>query len=133
MKYFAPLKTKDILSLIGLIIIGFSWILIDQIFIKESSQRFIAFTILMILLFQIQFWINKPQKIWYYANILSLILVIFVILSSIVMHVIIYHDFSDKFKHSILIWIITGLMPYLSGMIYKLIRTKQSTTAQQCV
>jgi len=133
MKYFAPLKTKDILSLIGLIIIGFAWIMIDQIFLKQSSQRFIAFTILMILLFQIQFWINKPQKIWYYANILSLILVVFVVLSSIVMHVIIYHDFADKFKHSILIWIITGIMPYLSGMIYKLIRTKESTTAQHMV
>ncbi|MBK8807070.1 MAG: hypothetical protein IPO21_10645 [Bacteroidales bacterium] len=70
MKYFASIKIKDILSLIGLIIIGFAWIMIDQIFLKQSNQRFIAFTGLLILLFQIQFWTNKPQKIWHYANTL---------------------------------------------------------------
>ena len=124
MKYFTPLKIKDILSLIGLIIIGFAWIMIDQIFLKQSSQRFIAFTILLILLFQIQFWINKPQKIWYYANTLSLILVLFVILSSVLMHVVIYHDFANKIFHSILIWIITGIMPYLTGLIFMITRKK---------
>ena len=124
MKYFTPLKIKDILSLIGLIIIGFAWIMIDQIFLKQSSQRFIAFTILLILLFQIQFWINKPQKIWYYANTLSLILVLFVILSSVLMHVVIYHDFASKIFHSILIWIITGIMPYLTGLIFMITRKK---------
>ena len=124
MKYFASLKIKDVLSLIGLIIIGFAWIMIDQIFLKQSTPRFIAFTMLLILLFQIQFWINKPQKIWHYANILSLILVIFVILSSILMHVVIYHDFASKIFHSILIWIITGTMPYFSGLIYMIIRKK---------
>ena len=124
MKYFTPLKIKDILSLIGLIIIGFAWIMIDQIFLKQSSQGFIAFTILLILLFQIQFWINKPQKIWYYANTLSLILVLFVILSSVLMHVVIYHDFASKIFHSILIWIITGIMPYLTGLIFMITRKK---------
>ncbi len=122
MKYFTPLKKRDILSLIGLILIGFTWILVDQIFLKESSQRFVAFTVLLILMFQIQFWINKPQLIWNYANTLSLILVIFVALSSIAMHALINHDFADKFKHSILIWMIVGIMPYLSGMIYKITR-----------
>jgi hypothetical protein len=124
MKYFTSLKLRDILSLIGLIIIGFAWIMIDQIFLKQPSQRFMAFTILLILLFQIQFWINKPQNIWYYANTLSLIFVIFVILSSFVMHVLIYHDFASKMLHSILIWIITGIMPYFTGMIYMIIRKK---------
>lgn len=124
MKYFASLKIKDILSLIGLIIIGFAWIMIDQVFLKQSSQRFIAFTILLILLFQIQFWINKPQMIWHYANTLSLILVIFVMLSSIIMHVVIYDDFASKLFHSILISIITGIMPYFTVLIYMLARKK---------
>lgn len=121
MRYFASLKTKDILSLTGLIIVGFAWIGIDQIILKRSDHRFISFTILMILLFQIQFWINRPHNIWHYANILSLILVIFVVLSSVVIHAIIIHDFADKFQHSVLIWGITGIMPYLSGLIYKII------------
>ncbi len=124
MKYFVSLKSKDVLSIIGLVIIGFTWIMIDQLFIKQSSQRFYAFVILLVFLFYIQFWINKPQNIWYYANTLAIILVIFVILSSVVMHVIIYHDFSDKIKHSILIWLITGFMPYIVGLIYYVIKNK---------
>lgn len=120
MRYFTSLKTKDILSLTGLIIVGFAWIGIARIILKQSDQRFIAFTILMIILFQIQFWINRPGKIWHYANILSLSLVIFVVMSSVVIHVIIYNDFADKFQHSVLIWILTGIMPYLSGLIYKI-------------
>jgi FlaA1/EpsC-like NDP-sugar epimerase len=118
MKYFAPLKLKDILSLIGLVIIGFTWIMIDQIIFKQSSQRFIVFTVLMILLFQLQFWINKPKKIWRYANTLSFILVLFVIISSLVMHLVIYNDIADKKYHSILIWIITGILPYFTSLVY---------------
>lgn len=118
MRYFARLKVKDIISLIVLIIVGFSWIMIDQLVLKQSSQRFIVFSLIMILLFYLQYWFNKPKAIWYYANSISLILLIFVVFSSIVMHVIINHDFADKLKHSILIWIITGLMPYLTGSIY---------------
>jgi len=118
MKYFSRLKIKDILSLIGLVIIGFAWVMIDQIFIKQSGYRFIVFSLIMVILFYVHYLINKPQMIWYYANSIALILLIFVILSSVIMHVLIYHDFADKYKHSVLIWIITGLMPYFIGLIY---------------
>jgi hypothetical protein len=119
MKNLAPLKAKDIVSIIVLIIIGFSWILVDQIFLKQANLRFIAFIVLMVALFQIQFWINKPQQIWHYANSLSLILLLFVITSSLVMHVLIYHNFAKMKYHSFLIWIITGLMPYLTALFYR--------------
>jgi hypothetical protein len=118
MKYFSSLKIKDILSLTGLIIIGFSWIMTDQIFLKHSGERFIAFTVILILLFLVQFWIIRPTKIWQYANTISLILLIVVILLSIVMHVLIKHDFAGKIMHSILIWIVVGVMPYIAGLIY---------------
>jgi len=124
MKHFASLKTKDILSLIGLVVIGFVWILIDQEFIKESGQRFPAFIGLMVILLQLQFRINKPQKIWPYANMIAVLLVAFVVLSSFVMHVFIFKDFPHNFGHSILIWIITGTMPYISGLIYVVLRKK---------
>jgi hypothetical protein len=124
MKYFTKLKTKDIMSLAGFIVMGFAWILVDQVFLNKSSSRFVAFILLMTVLFFLQYVINKPQKIWHYANTIALILLIFVILSSIVMHVFIYHDFESRLKHSVLIWAITVAMPYATGFLYSLKKIK---------
>ncbi|HEX2934245.1 MAG TPA: hypothetical protein VHO72_02735 [Bacteroidales bacterium] len=125
MKYFAPLKNKDIVTLIGLVIAGFAWIMTDQLFLKSSSHRFIAFIIVMILLFQAQFRLNKPLRIWYYANTLSFILLSVTVLLSIVMHVIIAHDFVSTLSHILLLWLITGLMPHVSALIYAITGAKQ--------
>lgn len=120
MKYFSPFKTKDIISLIISVTIGIFWILIDQVFLNESSQRFIAFSVLLILLLWSQFKINKPLNIWHYANTLMSILVVFVIICSIIMHVIILHDFIEILPHSVLLWMIAGISPYVSGLIYRI-------------
>jgi hypothetical protein len=69
---------------------------------------------------------NKPQMVWHYSNVLSLVLVAFVVISSVVIHAIINHDFSEKYQHSILIWVITGMMPYLSGLIYKVTKKNKA-------
>lgn len=121
MKYFSPLKSKDIISLIILIVIGFCWTLTDQFFFKNSGQRFIAFILVVLIIFYLQFSINKPAKIWYYANTIALISVSFSLIISIIMHVIIRHDFSVK---SVLISLIIAVVPYITGLIY-LLRMKK--------
>ena len=113
--FLSPLKRKDCLTLIGLIIIGFGWLLIDQIFLTEVYQRFIAFFILIFILYYLQFAINKPINVMNYANSIALITVSFIVIVSFIMHVIIKNDFTYK---SILIWVIAGLLPYLTGFIY---------------
>jgi len=113
--FLSPLKLKDCLTLIGLIIIGFGWLLIDQIFLPEVYQRFIAFFILIFMLYYLQFTINKPVNIINYANSIALITVSFIVIVSFIMHVIINNDFTYK---SILIWVISGLLPYLTGFFY---------------
>jgi hypothetical protein len=113
--FLSPLKLKDCLTLIGLIIIGFGWLLIDQIFLPEVYQRFIAFFILIFILYYLQFAINKPVNVISYANSIALITVSFIVIVSFIMHVIINNDFTYK---SILIWVISGLLPYLTGFIY---------------
>ena len=120
-KYLTPLKLKDYLTLIGLIIVGFGWLLIDQIFLQETYQRFIAFFIMMLALYYFQFAINRPIQVIPYANTIALITFSFVVIVSLIMHVIINKDFSYK---SVLIWIISGLLPYLTGLIYLMIRKK---------
>jgi hypothetical protein len=118
-KHLSPLKSRDILTLIGLIAIGFGWLLIDQIFLPETYQRFIAFFILVFVLFYSQFAINKPINIIYYANSIALITVSFIVIASLIMHVIINKDFTYK---TIWIWIFSGLLPYITGLLYMKIK-----------
>jgi hypothetical protein len=91
--YLSPLKLKDILTLIGLIIVGFGWVLIDQIFLAEAYQRFIAFIILVFILCYLQFALNEPAKVIHYCNSIALITLSFAVIVSIIMHVIINKDF----------------------------------------
>jgi hypothetical protein len=124
MKYFAPFKIKDFITLIITIVIGFSWVMISHYVLSQSSQRFIAFSILIMLLLYFQFLINKPPNIWRYTNTLSLILLLFVILLSIIMHVIINNDLISKISHLLLLCLITCIMPYLMAIIYIITRKK---------
>lgn len=114
--YFHSLKLKDVITLAGLIIIGFGWLLIDQMLLSEAYQRFIAFFILIFALYYLQFSINKPERVFRYANSIALISLSFIVLVSLVMHVIINNDFTFK---SVLIWIISGSLPYIVGFIYQ--------------
>lgn len=118
-KYLSPLKLKNVLTLIGLIIIGFGWLLIDQILLPETYQRLIAFSILIFALFYLQFVLNNPENIIHYANTVALITVSFILTVILIMHVLILNDFSYK---QIMILVLSGVLPYLSGMVYKLTR-----------
>ena len=124
MKYFEQFKFKDFITLIISVIIGFTWVMISHYVLNQSSYRFIAFSVLIMLLLYFQYWINKPSKIWRYANSISLILLLFVILLSIIMHVIINNDLTSKILHLLLLCFITGIMPYLIALIYMLTRKK---------
>jgi hypothetical protein len=119
-KYLSPLKLKDYLTLTGLVIIGFGWILIDQVFLSETYQRFSAFCIFIFVLFYLQFVINKPTNVIHYCNSIALIIISFVVIVSLLIDVIIRNNFSIKL---IMIWIISGLLPYLTGFVY--MRTKK--------
>jgi hypothetical protein len=118
--HLSPLKLKDCLTLICLIIIGFGWLLIDQIFLPEVNQRFIAFFILLLILYYLQFAINKPVNVMHYANSIAAITVSFIVIVSLIMHVVINNDFTYK---TIIIWLITAFLPYVAGFTY--IKTKK--------
>jgi hypothetical protein len=124
MKYFEQLKFKDFITLISSVIISFTWVMISHSVLNQSSYRFIAFSVLIMLLLYLQYWINKPSKIWRYTNSISLILLLFVIMLSIIMHVIINNDLGRKILHLLLLCLITCAMPYLIAFIYMLTRKK---------
>ncbi len=122
MKYFSTLKTRDILCLVVFIATGFGWILIDQLFLAESWQRMIALVLVLCFLFFLQFLINKPEKLLFYANTIALVSVLFVMATAVLMHVIIRHDFSVK---GLIILAITASIPYGSAGIYLLMKKKR--------
>jgi len=122
--YFAPFRMKDFITLLITIAIGFTWIMISHYVLSQSSQRFLAFSVLIMTLLYVQYLINRPTHIWRYANTLSFILLIFVILISIVMHVIINNDLSSKILHLLLLCLITCIVPYLMALIYMITRKK---------
>jgi len=124
MKYFATLRIKDFITLIGSVIIGFAWVMISHYVLNQSIHRFFAFSVLIMLLMYLQYWINKPSMIWQYANSISLILLLFVILLSFIIHVLVRNDLSSKISHLLLLCLITGLIPYLMAFIYTISRKK---------
>jgi hypothetical protein len=119
---FVKLRRKDWLTLCGVIVVGFGWLLVDQWFLSEVYQRFIALFIILLLLFWVQFIISKPKEIYAYSNTLALICCLFIVVVSIVIHVFIKNDLSYK---SILIWANACVLPYLSGGLYFLTRKKR--------
>ena len=122
MKYFSSLKIRDIISLTVLIAAGFGWILIDQEFLSETYQRMLAFTVILTVLYLLQFVINKPENIWKYATTVAVLSITFVILTSIIMHILVHHDFTVK---GLIIISITAAVPYCSGGIYLLTRSRK--------
>ena len=122
--YFAPFKIKDLITLTITIVIGFAWVMISHYVLSQSIQRFLTFSVLIMILLYLQYLINKPMLIWRYANTLSLILLIIVVLLSIVMHVIINNDLKSKIFHLLLICLITCTVPYVIALIYKITRKK---------
>lgn len=115
MKYFSPLSLKDCLCLVGVFILGFGWLLIDQLFFSAVSLRFLALIIILVSLFYIQFRISNPENVFQYVNSISLVALALIVLISLIIHVLINNDFNYK---SILIWLVTSTIPYLAGFIY---------------
>lgn len=116
MKHFAPLSPKDCLYLAGVFVLGFGWLLIDQWFLPSVITRFLALIVILLLLFYLQFRITKPENIFQYVNSLIAVSLSLIVLISLIVHVLINDDFNYI---SLLIWLVSGTIPYLAAYIYK--------------
>ena len=122
MSCFTSFKRKDWLSLVLVIVAGFGWLLIDQLFLPEVYQRFIALLVILTGLFFLQFLLNRPVSPFRYANTITTICLSFIVIVSVILHVFIRKDFSFR---SVLIWILTAILPYFAAFIYLLIKRDQ--------
>ena len=117
MKYFAPLSIKDCLLLLGVFVLGYIWLHIDQLFISDITLRFAALIILLFVLFFGLLSISKPDNVLQFVNSITIVALTFIILISLVMHALFYNNFNYK---TIIIWIIAAGLPYLAGFVYKI-------------
>jgi len=114
---FYKLKLKDWMYLLVLIVLTYLWINYDQLILNKAYQRMIAFPILGILLMTIYFFLVKPERPSALSNTMAIILIPLFIILSIVLHIFVFRDgFQTK---SILLWVMTAGMIYLSGYLYK--------------
>lgn len=119
-KYFYKFKLKDYLTLAGLVIVGFGWLMVDQEILEDAGRRFIALIVLLVALFYLQFQINKPVSIIKYANTLALITVGITVLVSLIFDWLIMSHFTGKV---LLIWFFAAVVPYLTAYFYKETKT----------
>jgi hypothetical protein len=115
-KYFTSLTLKDIICLIGVILIGFGWLLIHQTFLPNVYQRFIVLLLVLLALLFLQFRINKPERIIPYTNTIALILLAFVIIASITIQLVINKNFNYKI---LFIWFYISILPYIAAFLYE--------------
>jgi len=117
-RFFDKLRFRDIATLALWVALGFGWLRIDQIFLPESYQRFIAFIFLLTIFFYLQFRINRPAHIVRYANSIAAVTLSVAIVIIVVQHVIITFDLQWK---ALPILLLTGIFPYVGALIYKLL------------
>lgn len=122
-KKIEKLSRQHNFILVLLVLVGYIWILVDQLFISKSTLRLVFFGIVISLLYLILFFIVKPQNPYWLANKLALILTPLIILEGTVVHLFIKNDFS--YQQSIL-WLLVGITPYFSSKVYKEINIRKS-------
>jgi hypothetical protein len=116
-RFFYKLRARDFITLAIWLVLGFAWLQIDQIFLPEVYQRFIALIILLILFFYLQFRINRPEHIIQYTNSIAAVTLSLTMIIIVVQHIIITFDIQWK---AFLILFLTGVFPYIGALVYKL-------------
>jgi hypothetical protein len=119
MKYFAPLSPKDCLYLLGIFILGFGWLLIDQWFLPTILVRFIALILILCIMFYLLYRKIKPDNVFHYVNSITLVSLLFIVLVSLIIHVLLQNNFDYK---SVLIWLVATVIPYLAGFAYSKVK-----------
>jgi len=112
------LRFKDYLVLLGLCVLIYLWLLVDQFFLPTVKQRFIALLVVSFSALTAYFFIVKPAKPFGLAKHLSLLLGLLTAAVTVLQHVIIRFDLTYK---AVLILAVVVLAPCIAGGIYQLI------------
>jgi hypothetical protein len=90
-------------------------------FSTRGDQLFIIIIIGSMVVYYI---FNRPLKILRFALLLSISTLVVAVALSLVQHVIIAHNCSLYWKHSLIMWMISFFAPFLVGLFYAKISKK---------
>jgi hypothetical protein len=107
----------NIISFIVMILLGRLWIEYDQNILPKQLLM-PAFLVILSGMMIAYFYIVKPKNARNFALWLSFTICAIVIALSLLQHVAIQHDFRLYWKHSLIIWGSSLLIPNLIGFVY---------------
>ncbi|MDP4143085.1 MAG: hypothetical protein Q8936_01195 [Bacillota bacterium] len=114
---YYKLKLKEYLILLVLIVAGYIFTVSQKYYIPEKLRPF-TLLIAVILIFICFFYIVKPKTIFKLSRYLSLLCGLIIGIIIIIQHIIISFDITYKAG---IIFIVTIVCPFISGLIYNLI------------
>jgi hypothetical protein len=123
-------KVINIISFIAIIFLGRIWIEYDQIILPKQLLM-PAFLIILMGMVLVYFYVVKPRNVKKFAFWLSCTICIIAIALSLLQHVVFHHDFWLYWKHSLIIWGFSLLVPNLIGFVYS--KLNQAKKAQNSV
>lgn len=109
------LQKKDLVLLYSMMILGFSWLLIDQFYFDTHFQRLTAFGIVLLIIYTVLFAAIKPERPLALSNSIVIYAMPVVLTISLITHLLILKDFSFK---SVQMWLLTTIEAYLVGIIH---------------
>jgi hypothetical protein len=112
-------KIIDIISFVIMVALGRLWIEYDQD-ILPGAILMPAFIVVIFILMTLYFFIVKPKNIQRFSLIFSLSILPVVIMLSLYQHVIVHHDFDTVWKHTLIIWGLSCIMPFIAGFMYRI-------------
>lgn len=104
-------------SFIVMIALGRLWVEYDQNLLPQQLLM-PAFLIILIALMSVYFYIVKPINVKRFALYLSFLVCIIVISLSLLQHVVLQHNFILYWKHSLVIWGFSLVVPNIIGFGY---------------
>ena len=117
MRYRLSFRQYSIL--LGLFVLIFAWVLVDQIFFPLVIQRFAALIFVALAAMTAFFFIVKPSEPFRLANHLGALLGVLALVLAVIEHVVIRFDFSIR---AALICAIAFVCPFPAALIYRLVK-----------
>jgi hypothetical protein len=104
-------------SFIVMIILARLWIEYDQNILPKQLLM-PSFLLILLGMMTFYFYIVKPANVRRFALSLSIVVCLVTIALSLMQHVIMQHNFSLYWKHSVFIWSFSFIVPNIVGFAY---------------
>ena len=105
------------ISFVIMVALGRLWIEYDQD-VLPGALLMPAFIVVIFILMTLYFFIVKPKNVQRFSLFFSLSILPVVIVLSMYQHIMVHHDFDAVWKHSLIIWGLSCIMPIIAGFTY---------------